>query len=68
MNHIFDDVKASDVSAASASLLLNTLPSLLRLPASERYARFQDLIFNAIFAFFEATERHWDLPPEPSAN
>jgi hypothetical protein len=68
MNHSFDDEKASDVSACSACLLLNTLPSLLGLPADERYARLQEVIFNAIFAFFEATERHWGLPLEPSVN
>jgi hypothetical protein len=58
---------ADDVAAASAALLFNLLPEIVKLPAPEAYARLQSHIHAALLAYAESLEG-WGFPPEPSVN
>ena len=58
---------AEDVAAASAALLWNILPDIVKLPACEGYARLQEHLEACIFAYRESLSG-FGLPPEPSDN
>ena len=63
MNH--DPDLADDVAAASAAYLFNVLPEILKLPASERYARLA-VHFEACLCAYKDGLAGW--VPEPSKN
>jgi hypothetical protein len=62
---IFIEQRAETVAAASAALLYNVLPSILRNEASEVYQRLLCHIRTAILAF---CDDHEFRLPEPSEN
>lgn len=51
---------AEEVSAASASVLIPSLPFIISLPATEAFERLKDHIHTALLAFYEA-ERGWGI-------
>ncbi len=57
---------AEDVAAASAAYLVNVLPEIIKLPASQMFERLKTHFSTAFLAYSEGLE-NWGFP-EPSEN
>ncbi|OWK42367.1 hypothetical protein [Fimbriiglobus ruber] len=65
--NFFDEKRAENIAAASASLLLHLLPDLMNLSAPVAYDRIRQHLQTCIFAYTEQTPTP-TFPPAPSVN
>ncbi|OWK39462.1 hypothetical protein [Fimbriiglobus ruber] len=65
--NLFDEKRAENTAASSASLLLHMLPNLMMLPAPQAYDRIREHLQTCIYAYIEQTPTP-SFPPQPSAN
>ena len=63
----YEPEPACDVAAASAALLVNLWPDLVKLPAKDRFRRCREIIESSIYAYCELVGGRVFLP-EPSLN